>query len=50
VDSIMATFGLLVDEILQPEFSLRGAFVSGIPLGIVGIEAFWRYFPVCGSI
>jgi hypothetical protein len=21
----------------------------GAVLGIVGIEAFWRYFPVCGS-
>ena len=25
------------------------AFVSAV-LGIVGIEAFWRYFPACGSI
>jgi hypothetical protein len=25
------------------------AFV-GAALGIVGIEAFWRYFPACGSI
>jgi hypothetical protein len=22
----------------------------GAVLGIVGIEAFWRYFPACGSI
>ena len=25
------------------------AFVAAV-LGIVGIEAFWRYFPACGSI
>jgi hypothetical protein len=25
------------------------AFVSAV-LGIVGIEAFWRYFPACSSI
>jgi hypothetical protein len=25
------------------------AFVAAV-LGIVGIEAFWHYFPACGSI
>ena len=31
------------------KMALLIAFVSAV-LGIVGIEAFWRYFPSCGSI
>ena len=31
------------------KMALLIAFVSAV-LGIVGIEAFWRYFPACGSI
>jgi hypothetical protein len=30
------------------KLALLIAFVSAV-LGIVGIEAFWRYFPACGS-
>jgi hypothetical protein len=30
------------------KMALLIAFVSAV-LGIVGIEAFWRYFPACGS-
>jgi hypothetical protein len=31
------------------KMALLIAFVSAV-LGIVGIEAFWRYLPACGSI
>jgi hypothetical protein len=31
------------------KIALLIAFVVAV-LGIVGIEALWRYFPVCGSI
>jgi hypothetical protein len=31
------------------KMALLLAFVS-VALGIEGIEAFWRYFPACGSI
>jgi hypothetical protein len=31
------------------KMALLIAFVSAV-LGIVGIEAFWHYFPACGSI
>jgi hypothetical protein len=35
-----------------PDLAKLGSVILfvGAVLGIVGIEAFWRYFPTCGSI
>jgi hypothetical protein len=47
LEFIMEQIAALRREVAKFAFVIL--FVGAV-LGIVGIEAFWRYFPTCGSI
>jgi hypothetical protein len=47
LEFIMERIAALRRELAKLAFVIL--FVGAV-LGIVGIEAFWRYFPACGSI
>jgi hypothetical protein len=47
LEFIMKQITALSRELAKLAFVIL--FVGAV-LGIVGIEAFWRYFPACGSI
>jgi hypothetical protein len=47
LEFIMKQIAALRRELARLGFLIL--FVGAV-LGIVGIEAFWRYFPACGSI
>ena len=47
LEFIMEQIAALRRELTKVAFVIL--FVGAV-LGIVGIEAFWRYFPACGSL